>query len=401
MASVSARGISSAVARRAMHSTNAARQLTTAAATVAGNTMISLEKIDARVFCLGTEGGNPVTIFASTKPLSGSIQQNLAKTCDWESVVVSTSTEAALSSSSSPQLPFPTPTMAFFMPSGEEVSFCAHAAIGGAIAMGGGGSRSSWEFQASMTGDTFTVDTAGIGDEGNSNENNRKDENNGHDDGSSSSKSCCLHMKNVRFDEAPLSQAAMTTLDEWSDRLAWSTMSTTSPANGAAAAPPRNASVARPKTLVELESVDALQRAEIPPSDGSFANACSAMDHSTGVYLYAPRKINKDEDGQRLLSSYEYECRQFPRSSGYPEDPATGIAAAALAASLQFGGIGNQQGNNQDAVASYEIYQGTAMGRPSLIQVVDLQKDDENGALSFGLQGRVEIDATSTIQVSE
>ena len=391
MASVSARGISSVVARRAMHSTNAARQ-SVAATTAAGNAnaMISLEKIDARVFCLGTKGGNPVTIFASPTPLPGSIQQKLATTCDWESVVVVSA---------------PTPTMSFFMPSGEEVSFCAHAAIGGAIAMRGtgkGGSRSSRDFQASMTGEPFTVDSAGIGDdEGNNNEKNQ-DENNGPDDNdgssSSSSKSCCLRMREVRFNEAPLSQAAMTTLEKWSDRLDWS--STRSPLNGT----PRNASVARPKTLVELASVEALQKAGTPSSDdGSFANACEAMDDSTGVYLYAPRQINRSEDGgQKLSSCYEYECRQFPRSSGYPEDPATGIAAAALAASLQFGG-GSQEGNRHltAAASNYEIYQGTAMGRPSLIEVVNLQKDENSGRLSFGLQGRVEIDATSTIQVSE
>ena len=246
-----------------------------------------------------------------------------------------------------------------------------------------------------MTGDDFTVDTAGVGDDEENNNENNQDENDG---SSSSSKRYCLRMKEVRFDEAPLSQAAMTTLEEWIDRLDWS--STRSPLNG----PPRNASVARPKTLVELESVEALQRAETPSSDdGSFANACEAMDDSTGVYLYAPRNINRSEgSGQKWSSCYEYECRQFPRSSGYPEDPATGIAAAALAASLQFGTCGSQEGSPQDvATSNYEIYQGTAMGRPSLIEVVDLQKDDENGALSFGLQGRVEIDATSTIQVNE
>ena len=76
-------------------------------------------------------------------------------------------------------------------------------------------------------------------------------------------------------------------------------------------------------------------------------------------------------------------------------DPRSAIAAAALAASLRFGGSGVT--GKKD---SFDIYQGTAMGRPSLIQVLDLERDDD-GKLSFGLQGRVEIDATCTMEVSE
>ncbi len=300
-----------------------------------------LQKIDARVFCLGKEGGNPVTIFASPLGLSGSLQQSLAKSCDWESVMVGTEESSS--------------TMAFFMPSGEEVSFCAHAAIGGAIAMGGG----SWDFESSMTGDTFKVD---VGDGGSM---------------EATGGSCRLQMKDVQFEEAPLSKAGKSALQEWSDQLGWDV---------ASQQPPINASVARPKTLVQVESVEAVHSARTPPSDGSFAQGCATMDDSTGVYLYAqkpPMQINS------------YECRQFPRSSGYPEDPATGIAAAALAASLRFGGSGVT--GKKD---SFDIYQGTAMGRPSLIQVLDLERDDD-GKLSFGLQGRVEIDATCTMEVSE
>ena len=51
--------------------------------------------------------------------------------------------------------------------------------------------------------------------------------------------------------------------------------------------------------------------------------------------------------------------RQFPRASGYPEDPATGVAAAALA--LAFHTLTGQ--------SSAKFYQGTAMGRPSVLLV--------------------------------
>ena len=74
------------------------------------------------------------------------------------------------------------------------------------------------------------------------------------------------------------------------------------------------------------------------------------MDGSTGVYVYTPRK-----DGARGARSYE--CRQFPRSSGYPEDPATVITAAALAATLQIG----PDDDKSSTIVNYDIYQGTAM----------------------------------------
>ena len=82
-----------------------------------------------------------------------------------------------------------------------------------------------------------------------------------------------------------------------------------------------------------------------------------------GVYVYAPR-----EDGARGVWSYK--CHQFPRSSGYPEDPATGIAAV-LAATLQFG----PDDDKSSTIVNDDIYRGTVMGWPSLIQVVDLRRD--------------------------
>jgi len=235
-----------------------------------------------------------------------------------------------------------------------------------------GDKGSSWTFRAAMTGDKFTVEKLV----------NKNDEiASSFDKNGRNGSFCRLHINGIVFDEAPLSEAGKMALEEWSHRLDWSSKS--------ASLPPRNASVARPKTLVELESVDAVQRARVPTGDGSFADACATMDDSTGVYLYA----------QHENRATSYECRQFPRSSGYPEDPATGIAAAALAASLRFGPSSSK---DESTSIDYDIYQGTAMGRPSLIQVVDLRRDEhDSGRISFGLQGRVGIDATSTIEVSE
>jgi predicted PhzF superfamily epimerase YddE/YHI9 len=58
-----------------------------------------------------------------------------------------------------------------------------------------------------------------------------------------------------------------------------------------------------------------------------------------------------------------FEARQFPKSSGYPEDAATGIAAAALA----FGLLGN--GLVARDSERITIMQGRAMGALSEIRV--------------------------------
>src|SRR5690606_41767239 len=56
------------------------------------------------------------------------------------------------------------------------------------------------------------------------------------------------------------------------------------------------------------------------------------------------------------------DARQFPRSSGYPEDAATGIAAAALAFGLLHDGL-------VDPARPVTVRQGRAMGRPSRIEL--------------------------------
>jgi predicted PhzF superfamily epimerase YddE/YHI9 len=74
---------------------------------------------------------------------------------------------------------------------------------------------------------------------------------------------------------------------------------------------------------------------------------------STGLYPYAIL------DKQARL----FEARQFPRSSGYPEDAATGIAAAALA----FGLLHDKVVSADDRLV--RVLQGRAMERLSEIRV--------------------------------
>jgi hypothetical protein len=71
--------------------------------------------------------------------------------------------------------------------------------------------------------------------------------------------------------------------------------------------------------------------------------------------------------------------RQFPRASGYPEDPATGVAAAALAVSLYQ--HQQQQQNVWPTTTSFRFHQGTAMGKPSMILVENLKLIDGSGVI--------------------
>ncbi len=318
----------------------------------------TLERIAARVFChAGSKGGgNPVTVFSSAVPLPSHLQGTLAKSCEWESVMVSSS------SSSSNEEEENVAELAFYMPSGEQVSFCAHAALGGALAVAK--RNDDFRFRSPLLSEsTHTVQLSSSDSE---------QENTG----------VARLSMSAKYDESPVSHppTLMRLLRSHcglgSEQLV---------ARGKQFPSFMNASVARPKTMVYVGSMDILHQARQPKVSAdphqrnSFATACGAVDNSTGIYLYTTKP---NEEGA-------WECRQFPRASGYPEDPATGIAAAALAASLCRDGI---------FLPVYKFYQGTAMQRPSLIEVLDLQLKADNH-VTFSLQGRVEIDRRETITI--
>jgi PhzF family phenazine biosynthesis protein len=113
--------------------------------------------------------------------------------------------------------------------------------------------------------------------------------------------------------------------------------------------PIQNAWTSRIKTLVPVASVARLDA--IIPDFTRIEAVCAAIG-STGLYPYAV----SDAAGQ------VFDARQFPKSSGYPEDAATGIAAAALA----FGLLRN---GSVDADRLVHVRQGRAMGRPSRIKI--------------------------------
>ncbi|OZI62700.1 phenazine biosynthesis protein [Bordetella genomosp. 11] len=107
-----------------------------------------------------------------------------------------------------------------------------------------------------------------------------------------------------------------------------------------------NAGTSRVKTLIRLPDAATLDALE--PDFGAIRDLCESIG-STGLYPYVQGK-----DGAW--------ARQFPKASGYPEDAATGIAAAAL-----WGYLRQQDQVPRDGV--YTVRQGVAMGAPSAIHL--------------------------------
>ncbi|MHB8431215.1 MAG: PhzF family phenazine biosynthesis protein [Acidimicrobiales bacterium] len=115
----------------------------------------------------------------------------------------------------------------------------------------------------------------------------------------------------------------------------------------AIAGPVRAVSTSRPKLMVPLRTEAALDA--LDPAHELLWQVCDQLD-VTGFYPYA-----EPADGADLAA------RQFPRRAGYVEDPATGVAAAALAAHLSVG-------SRAPGWHTWWIAQGRAMGRPSLLR---------------------------------
>ena len=110
-------------------------------------------------------------------------------------------------------------------------------------------------------------------------------------------------------------------------------------------------STSRPKLIVPIVSNDILDRIE--PDFEMLWNLCDQYG-TTGFYPFA-----KNNTG--ALNSYS--ARQFPKRAGYNEDPATGVAACALGSYLTMYGPCRSGWNY------FNVQQGYAMGKPSLLEV--------------------------------
>lgn len=111
---------------------------------------------------------------------------------------------------------------------------------------------------------------------------------------------------------------------------------------------PQIASVGLPFALIEITDLESL--AQATPSTEGFETA--EQLHSNPIDLFSTYLYVKSEGG--------IQARMFSPLSNIPEDPATGSAAAALAAFLT--ALTGQ-------VHKLDIRQGIEMGRPSLISV--------------------------------
>ncbi len=367
-------------------------------------------------------GGNPVTIFhfpsnPSTRrdndttrthssntntPLPTSkTRTELAKSCHWESVITYSEYPYDCSGSMlSNNGRFPKDDMNnlnnnswnriwFYMPSGEEVSFCAHAAMAACSVIQKYANNSSGDENADG-GHEICFLSGILSDEEELDDEMKQRKlvtnqafiqkvlhsSNSDVDGEINVNEVSLKMSNT-LDESTVNYKVVTKLLNeigLSEDDISSPQCTTTKDNKANLLPSCiNSSVARNKTLIPLKSESILHSATNPKDELFFRDLCDEIG-STGLYLYTPS----------LTSSSSYECRQYPRFSGYPEDPATGIAAAALANSLHsrkihdhfVTGEGGGEGYNTDGKVVYEIFQGTAMGKPSRIKVSFDDSDD-------------------------
>lgn len=261
-----------------------------------------------RVFVNGPGGGNPVPLVADAKGMDTAQMQEIARTHGHESAFV---------------LPADVPgadwRLRFFVPH-HEMEMCGHATVGTLWAL------RRWDAWRTPTARVQTM--SGLVD--------------------------------VEWDEARqrvwISQPAVreVVLEPGAAALVARTLRL-----GAVTTPRQmvNAATSRVKTLVPLSSVATLQSLE--PDFAAMESTCDAIG-STGLYPYA-LQTDGHAAGPIVFA------RQFPRKSGYPEDAATGIAAAALWGHLAAAGAIATGSASAPVVCT--VRQGDAMGCPSAIAV--------------------------------
>lgn len=121
----------------------------------------------------------------------------------------------------------------------------------------------------------------------------------------------------------------------------------------------QSVSVSRAKLIIPLRDAGAVHAAQ--PDFPALWTLCSGMD-TTGAYIFA---AHPDGHPAHLVA------RQFPVDAGYLEDPATGVAAAALAAY-----VANQHRPAQSSWTHLTIDQGDTMGAPSRLVTAALAGPD-------------------------
>ncbi|WP_280547396.1 MULTISPECIES: PhzF family phenazine biosynthesis protein [unclassified Halomonas] len=139
------------------------------------------------------------------------------------------------------------------------------------------------------------------------------------------------------------------------------------------------ASCGLPYHLIELDSLEAIERARPAPS--AWAEWVSPSGHEQ-IYLYVAGDESADSEVLRT--------RMFSTEGGVREDPATGSAAAALAGKLATSKKGGD-------LWRWRIEQGIEMGRPS--RIFAEAERDKNG-LAIRIAGQAVIVGTGTLRVT-
>jgi PhzF family phenazine biosynthesis protein len=124
------------------------------------------------------------------------------------------------------------------------------------------------------------------------------------------------------------------------------------PASALGPGPIESWSASRPKLIVPLPDETTLN--SLAPHWDLLWDLCDAYE-TTGIYAFAPAEPAGDREIQ-------VHARQFPARAGYPEDAATGVAAAALAGYLAHH---DPRAIGTTGPLTVRIRQGAAMGRPS------------------------------------
>lgn len=139
-------------------------------------------------------------------------------------------------------------------------------------------------------------------------------------------------------------------------------------------APIQSVSTSRPKLMVPIKDRKTLD--SLTPDFQYLWELCDQYNTS-GFY---PFTIEKSQ-GKSIIYA-----RQFPKRAGYNEDAATGLAACALGAYLsQYEVIRKKT----DGLHTFEIHQGYAMGRPSVLYSEVMIKNEE--ITGVRIKGKAEI----------
>ena len=225
-------------------------------------------------------GGNPVSVFLPSGRTTTDERIRLAQSADWESIVI----ENASSDDGSP------PKFHFFMPSGEEVSFCGHAAIGACSFLANknsiisrGKTCSNFTFSPVATLNvTFLTAEEGLTY-----------------DAKVTGNQVELSMDTQHYEMEP---QPCSLLEDILGEIGLDMGDV--PAkyeNGDIDWPVTliNSSVARPKTLIPIKTVERLHAATAPRDPAKFKSLCDSID-STGIYLFTKQQIEEARSNNRL-----------------------------------------------------------------------------------------------------